>query len=146
MIAPETLRERQEQAIITAFSKFRGDLRLAERKALAEAFLDVLGDDGWTLASGDNGAALITAERMRQMTEEGYTAEHDARQKAALVYAGIAYAIAALEPSGPSYAAGDWWPWSAEAWKPTGDVVRDLTKSGALIAAAIDAAKLGSGK
>lgn len=31
------------------------------------------------------------------------------------------------------------WPWSREAWKPTGDRVRDLTKAGALIAAAIDA-------
>jgi hypothetical protein len=85
------------------------------------------------------GAALIAAERERQVSEEGYTAEHDAKQKAALVYAGIAYAIAALEPTGPSYAAGDWWPWGSDAWKPTGDAVRDLTKAGALIAAAIDA-------
>jgi hypothetical protein len=88
-----------------------------------------------------SGAERIAAERRRQIEVEGYDAEHDAKQKAALVYAGIAYAIAALEPSGPSYAAWDWWPWSSEAWKPTGDVVRDLTKAGALIAAAIDAAE-----
>jgi hypothetical protein len=29
-------------------------------------------------------------------------------------------------------------PWDAKYWKPTGDPVRDLTKAGALIAAAID--------
>lgn len=88
-----------------------------------------------------NGAERIAAERRRQVEVEGYTAEHDSKQRAALVYAGIAYAIAALEPSGPSYAAGDWWPWGSDAWKPTGDLVRDLTKAGALIAAAIDAAE-----
>ena len=30
------------------------------------------------------------------------------------------------------------WPWHARHWKPTGDPVRDLTKAGTLLAAAID--------
>jgi hypothetical protein len=90
-------------------------------------------------ATTPTGADLIAAERRRQIEAEGYTAEHDAGQGEAIAYAGIAYAIAAVNESGPSYAAGDWWPWSGEAWKPTGDRVRDLTKAGALIAAAIDA-------
>lgn len=86
-----------------------------------------------------DGATRIANERRRQVEEEGYTAEDDRKQGLALVYAGIAYAIAAINPEGPSYAAGDWWPWGTGAWKPTGDVKRDLTKAGALIAAAIDA-------
>lgn len=88
-----------------------------------------------------NGAERIAAERRRQVEAEGYTSAHDAGlPRDDLAYAGIAYAIAAVNPDQPSYAAGDWWPWGQDAWKPTGDRVRDLTKAGALIAAAIDAA------
>lgn len=78
---------------------------------------------------------LITTERSRQVSEEGYTAEHDAGQASALVHAAICYARegAWLEPYPPLS-----WPWDDSYWKPTGDPVRDLTKAGALIAAAID--------
>ncbi|MGH3703011.1 MAG: hypothetical protein ACRDT9_00140 [Agromyces sp.] len=59
--------------------------------------------------------------------------------------AGIEYARVAADEilSGPEAAKFDpplrWgWPWADEFWKPTGDPVRDLTKAGALIAAALD--------
>lgn len=93
---------------------------------------------------------LIAAERDRQMTEEGYDAEHDAGHAVDLVYASTAYAIEAatvadLQSTGAE-PLGDylgiipqWWPWSSQYWKPTGEPVRDLVKAGALIAAAIDA-------
>lgn len=82
------------------------------------------------------GAELIAAERRRQIEEEGYTAEHDAPLGwDELALAGIAYAVVPLYREAE---ASDWWPWDDEAFKPTGDVVRDLTKAGALIAAAID--------
>lgn len=92
---------------------------------------------------------LITAERERQITEEGYDADRDRGRAEQLTYAATAYAI---ESSAAISLAGDgrtpdanflvvvpaWWPWSSNFWKPTGDPIADLTKAGALIAAAID--------
>jgi hypothetical protein len=97
------------------------------------------------------GVELIAAERERQVTEEGYTVEHDAGHARDLVNAGIEYADAtefvlrggSVTPGNP-YVEDEHlgpvtrWPWAPEFWKPTGDPVRDLTKAGALIAAAID--------
>ena len=91
------------------------------------------------------GTELIAAERERQVTEEGYTAEDDADHSTELAVAGAAYAASAaystLGPVGPdnvlSFEDVEW-PWDKRFWKPTGDPVRDLTKAGALIAAAID--------
>jgi hypothetical protein len=78
---------------------------------------------------------LIAAERERQVSQEGYTAEHDAGHSHALVDAALCYARAGtwIKPYPPLA-----WPWADQYWKPTGDPVRDLTKAGALIAAAID--------
>jgi len=88
---------------------------------------------------------LIAAERGRQVTEEGYTAEHDAGHTSELVLAANAYVAAAFdelahpgEPSTVLESGAVMWPWAPEFWKPTGDTVRDLVKAGALIAAAID--------
>jgi hypothetical protein len=78
---------------------------------------------------------LIAAERDRQVSEEGYTAEHDAGRAHALVDAALCYArVGTWTKPHPPLA----WPWADRYWKPTGDPVRDLTKSAALIAAAID--------
>lgn len=89
-----------------------------------------------------SGAERIAAERHRQIDVEGYDAERDAMTGAEqLTDAAIAYALSSEDRS-PHYqqtAFNTWWPWSEDAWKPTGDRVRDLTKAGALIAAAIDA-------
>ena len=84
-----------------------------------------------------DGAALIAAERRRQVEVEGWTAEHDRHHvnweldRAAAIYAvpdgyrGRIYS-AALWPVG----------WT---FKPTpDDRLRELVKAGALIAAAID--------
>lgn len=89
------------------------------------------------------GIRLLTEERIRQITEEGYSNEHDAAHTSGdLVYAARAYA-----------AVYDWskkitknqhtadqvgWPWGIEYWKPTDDPIRNLVKAGALIAAEID--------
>lgn len=93
------------------------------------------------------GTDLIAAERVRQITEEGYTPEHDADHAWALIRAGALYAdqTAQVLAGKPHLGAGSvatddpWvWPWHPSYWKPTGDPVRDLVKAGALIAAAID--------
>lgn len=81
------------------------------------------------------GTDLIAAERERQVNEEGYTAEHDAGHAHALVDAAACYLRGGRTKPG-TVPIG--WPWAERHWKPTGDPVRDLTKAGALIAAAID--------
>lgn len=92
------------------------------------------------------GAGMIAAERARQVIEEGYTAELDREQGDLLLRAGLSYAQNTLSQllGGETIPRGNaplrWsWPWSNVFWKPTGDPRRDLTKAGALIAAAIDA-------
>ena len=65
------------------------------------------------------GIALITAERLRQIAVEGYTAEHDAGHvQSELALAAAAYALA---ESGRANQGRIWWPWVWEAgFKPGG--------------------------
>ena len=98
------------------------------------------------------GAEKIAAERERQVTEEGYTPEHDVGHAQELAVAASSYSInvaAFLLAGGPETPGGTsgsepppFWPWGWEFWKPTGDPVRDLVKAAALIAAAIDSLEL----
>lgn len=92
------------------------------------------------------GVDLIAAERKRQVTDEGWTPEHDKGHAAELAKAAAGYALAGADDAGGlTYVANDPddpaedWPWHPSYWKPTGDAVRDMVKAGALIAAAIDA-------
>lgn len=92
------------------------------------------------------GINLIAAERERQITEEGYTAEHDDGRAYQLTYAARVYTAQATvniaEDTSDAMPFGwarfEGWPWRERYWKPSGDPIRDLTKAGALIAAAID--------
>lgn len=81
------------------------------------------------------GVELIAAERQRQITTEGWTAEHDQKHdQGQLVDAAVCY----LVPTDDDV--HDWyWPWARSWWKPTpDDRIRELVKAGALIAAEID--------
>lgn len=96
---------------------------------------------GGTLASP--GANLIAAERLRQLTQEGWTPAHDdAHTRAELSGAAACYAIAANELASPRPYLNppniSLWPWEMKWWKPGNDPVRCLVKAGALIAAEID--------
>ena len=88
------------------------------------------------------GTELIADERQRQITEEGWTAEHDEQHnKGELAKAGASYALA--EDMREYFHDNDivppTWPWDEKWWKPTPDYrVRELVKAGALIAAEID--------
>lgn len=93
------------------------------------------------------GAERITQERERQIAGEGYTATHDAEHDTfELTEAAEAYLMAAkaaafttgLSDGGLRLACPESWPWELEAWKPSGEPIRDLVKAGALIAAEID--------
>jgi hypothetical protein len=83
------------------------------------------------------GAELIAIERERQMSQEGWTAEHDDQHTDnELARVGAIYALPAKFRF---YAQA--WPlsWSREWYKPTPqNRVRELVKAGALIAAEID--------
>ena len=97
-----------------------------------------------------SGIRLISDERKRQISEEGWTPEHDDEHcEAALAFAGVSYALSAARRVEFCEFAGfdsrnidyteppDLWPWDRKWWKP-GDPVRMLVKAGALIAAEID--------
>ena len=87
------------------------------------------------------GAELIAAERLRQMREEGWTAENDDEfENGELALAGAAYALAAVDDIADEVTSSlvrRLWPWTAEWWKPKGPL-RDLVRAGALLAAEID--------
>lgn len=94
---------------------------------------------GGTLASP--GAALIAAERLRQITQEGWTPAHDDQhENDELLQAAACYMEATTLYDSLGTTA---WPWEAEHWKPGNpvDKIRCLSKAGALIAAKIDQLK-----
>lgn len=74
---------------------------------------------------------LVAAERRRQVEAEGYSTEHDDE-----------HATGELASAAACYALGfdaEFWPWEADAWKPSPDNrVRELVKAGALIVAEIE--------
>lgn len=89
-----------------------------------------------------SGAETITKERERQITEEGWSKEHDMNYsngellKAALCY--INENLDAYVPyNGFKPKVPRDWPWDAKYWKPA-DMVKNLKRAGALIVAEID--------
>lgn len=87
------------------------------------------------------GARLITAERQRQITQEGWTPDHDDEHvRGELAGAAVCYILHALQQD--DIEDEPWplpqWPWAVSYWKPSGDPRRNLVKAGALIAAEID--------
>ena len=91
-----------------------------------------------------SGAELIAAERRRQVTSEGFRADHDDRHvRNQLALAAMSYVCVVAAPdeegdeSGKPRPCYDW-PWSKTWWKPSPDPIRNLVKAGALIAAEID--------
>lgn len=96
-----------------------------------------------------NGAQRITAERRRQVEEEGFTPERDdVHRSSEMVMAASAFCWAAQlsstfgvdDPSELQRFRPDYWPpnWHPSWWKPSIDPIRNLEKAGALIAAEID--------
>jgi hypothetical protein len=106
--------------------------------------MDTMGDSTDSRTAPTPGVFLIAAERHRQMSAEGWTPEHDDEHAdAALVCAAICYAEAGsgfdleISPS-RTQKVPFLWPWEESWWKPSDDLVRNLAKAGALIAAEID--------
>lgn len=90
-----------------------------------------------------SGLDLIFEERIRQISSEGYTAEHDAQHtRGEMAYAAAAYAVHAGKkvqwPEPFDDGTPPIWPWDSADWKPHEYPIRNLVKAGALIAAEID--------
>ncbi|QYY35285.1 hypothetical protein [Ruficoccus sp. ZRK36] len=91
------------------------------------------------------GIELIAAERARQISEEGWTPEHDdTHDKDELVRAAAVYALAYVHKRTPLrirrkilILADGVWPWDADSF-PSPDDDRLREKAGALLAADID--------
>ncbi|WP_434132178.1 hypothetical protein KIAC18_003965 [Sporomusa sphaeroides] len=85
------------------------------------------------------GVELIAVERLRQTTEEEWTAEHDRQHTGEdLAMAAACYAMPEALRSACDFI-HRFWPWEMRWWKPKPDSrVRELVKAGALIAAEID--------
>lgn len=95
-----------------------------------------------------SGVGLIREERVRQLTVEGWTPEHDDEHiYGELAQASQAYCHAAIHQS--IHGSSDMnflkfipnpFPknWDSKWWKPSTDPIRNLVKAGALIAAEID--------
>jgi hypothetical protein len=95
-----------------------------------------------------DGVGRIAAERKRQIEQEGWTPEHDGEHRCGeLARAACGYAALASYQAGPRNLVDDPlqppilprdWPWDVSWWKPSHDLIRNLVKAGALIAAEID--------
>lgn len=94
-----------------------------------------------------SGAEMITVERQRQISQEGWTTEHDDEHvldelgSAAAAYLAVVRAQVLLRVTPDEIAAvgaPGLWPWASSWWKPSDDPIRNLVKAGALIAAEID--------
>jgi hypothetical protein len=89
------------------------------------------------------GIEIISEERQRQISIEGWTPEHDDKHenaeltKAAIVYADYSGGLV-TKIINENYRLPRLWPWDKTWWKPSKDPVRNLAKAGALIAAEID--------
>ncbi len=122
----EALEEAQNER-----DEFRNRLKL-ERSILEDADKRIAELESRTVTAA---AADVLAERQRQVTAEGWTAERDdGYQNSELADAAACYAIHAHNQgfSTPAH-----WPWSQDWWKQTSPR-RDLVKAGALILAEIE--------
>ena len=89
------------------------------------------------------GIELIAEERKRQITEEGWTAEHDDQHEPfILTTLAVCYTIECGSPIQHPAGKPDEFIWpiglDRSAWKPSQNPLRNLVKAGALIAAEID--------
>lgn len=100
----------------------------------------------------DTGVQRIAAERRRQLVDEQWEAERDARLHTGgeLALAAACYALPHKYRTQRIWDTQLWqrlWPWATRWWKPTtygtpgdthADRIRELEKAGALVAAEID--------
>ena len=135
--------ERAAEAVRVFLTKTRNgvDMEQAMQAALEAAGLNELVDCSQSVKD-------VAAERLRQVSGEGWTPEHDDTHCAGeMAKAAACYAWASALPAySRAVHEGDWWrtvilrrlwPWDRNWWKPK-NPRRDLVRAGALILAEID--------
>lgn len=149
-IMNEALKEAANRAVEYVFFRFDDDFNAKDitNEGLRAAIMGV------PIAAGENkpesetltGIQRITAERQRQIEKEGWTAEHDVEHgQGELARVAACYALRPFCP----ITIRSMWPdsWAYEWWKPTPkNRIRELEKSGALIAAEIDRLQIVEGQ
>lgn len=110
-----------------AYARTAAESRIAALERDGERFLE---------SCPSAGVKLIAQERIRQISDEGWTPEHDAEHtQGEMARAASCYAI----PPEGRLKVPLRWPWDLKWWKPSPDNrERELVKAGALIAAEID--------
>lgn len=122
---PERHRQDEDEFVRECNRQTLADYEAAKSAAAQEDALDA-----------KRAARDVLAERARQVSAEGWTAEHDdEHDRGALAQAAISYIVSA--DGHGNRAALEWWPWDRSWWKPT-TKRRDLVKAGALILAEIE--------
>lgn len=107
---------------------------LEEITCLAKAAID-----GNTPGSPSEGARRITAERLRQIHGEGWSAENDDQYRSnELLRAALSYLLHETQGVEKWNTMPDTWPWDKKWWKPSPSTMRNLEKVGALVAADMD--------
>jgi len=95
-----------------------------------------------TKSAADKIAAELATERLRQIRDEGWSADHDDEHgrgvlpKAAMSYCQSA-SVGLIDTSILAGKPPTYWPWDAKWWKPK-TARRDLVRAGALIIAEIE--------
>ena len=158
--APKTMNEKQNGGAAESARVTGSDLVQAASAMVAVTHFSGC-IDGSTVEARDylgraltafrgTGAALISAERQRQIEMEGYEAYHDdSHDGGELADAATCYAnVASVQSRGAGMAeiremiVNDWgevnWPWHDASFKPVDNPIANLVKAGALIAAEID--------
>ena len=136
---------RAHRAIVGLLSAIRLNQQRAAPATLKWAVDEaqgVLENDAGILSWNITAAARdVLTERQRQVTEEGWTREHDERQSAGeLSYAAQAYVASARAHAVGVPAPNAWeadWPWTEQTYKPKSER-RDLVRAAALIIAEIE--------
>jgi hypothetical protein len=134
----ESLKEHADRA------KRRGEeiARLTAERDEAVKALHEFGDAIFTRLRKDDkprGSDLISSERQRQISEEGWNSSHDdAHDFGELLIAANAYISVVQMPDRAHDILAVNWPWEKSCFKPSPDPIRTLVKAGALIAAEID--------
>ena len=115
-------------------TKVKDPLDVAAREAAAR--IEALEAEVARYREAQNQAAAdVLAERARQVSAEGWSADHDdAHFDGAIARAAASYALAS---AGYLHLGAEIWPWDAK-WLKSTNQRRDLVKAGALIIAEIE--------
>jgi len=113
------------------------EIRASDVEAVVAMLMAITGTFSNFTAHGRS-QLLVCAERVRQVDDEGFSAERDDQYvRGELALAAACYAAHAVGGGGAIASVQSLWPFPRAWWKP-GTPARDLTKAAALLIAELD--------